>query len=110
MVISGSTKEALKMLAGKLPPEKREKFREAISARLDELSVENTLEGALSGAFVGAILEALPGFELISGIDDCVEVGTALGAWSEHRKSKKVKEERERVANAIRDALNETFS
>jgi len=89
MPISGKTKETLLKLKQRLPADKQDRFVSAIRSRLSDLENENIVYGALFGAAVGALMEALPGVETITGIDDWVEVGAALGAWRGYVKDKK---------------------
>ena len=110
MAIPGETKRALLNMANRIPAERRERFTQAVSVRLDSLQSENTLYGALAGAALGAIMEALPGVETITGIDDWVEVGAALGAWVGYKKDRRQREERERIKIVINEALRETFA
>lgn len=107
MEIPGELKDNLIRLKSKLPPDKQVKFANAIKNRFSELTTGNLAKGALYGAAIGAIFEALPGFETITGIDDCVEVGAALGAWVGSVKDSRIREERDRVKEIIMECLNE---
>ena len=110
MTISYVTREMLLKLKKKLPPEKQGKFASAIASRISELHTDNLVKGALIGAAIGALFEILPGFETLTGIDDCVEVGAALGAWVGNAKDSRLKEERQRVKQTIEECLHEAFS
>jgi uncharacterized protein YcfJ len=109
MAISINTQDMLLKLKERLPPEKRARFANAVASRVSELHTENLMKGALVGAAIGALLEALPGFETLTGIDDCVQVGAALGAWVGNTKDQRVKEERQRVKQVIEECLNEAL-
>lgn len=110
MAIPYATQEMLLNLKGRLPPDKQGKFANAIASRVTELHTENLMKGAVVGAAIGALLEALPGFETITGIDDCVEVGAALGAWVGNTKDQRIKEERQRVKQIIEECLHEALA
>jgi hypothetical protein len=75
-----STKKMLLGLSQRLPPANRQRFAEIISRELDKLGMENTLKFTVTGAAIGVIFEVLP-LDRVTGIDDWVQVGTALGAW-----------------------------
>lgn len=110
MPIAGATKEMLLRLKKRLPADKQDRFVGAIRNRLSDLECENTVYGALLGGALGALMEALPGVETITGIDDWVEVGAALGAWRGYVQDKKEREQREKMVVAIKEALHETFT
>ena len=110
MAISGQTKELLLQLKSRLPADRQAQFASSIRTRLSVFDHEHVVYGTLLGGVLGALMEALPGVETITGIDDWVEVGAALGAWLGYAKDKKEREMRERMVMAMKEALHETFA
>ena len=71
--------------------------------------MENTLKYALIGAAIGAVLEILP-LDTVTGIDDWVEIGAALGAWVGLSIDWKARHERSRARDLILRALREALT
>ena len=103
-----SMKKLLLKLRERLPESCRERFVEIISEEIGKLEMENTLKYALIGAAIGAIFEILP-LDSITGIDDWVEIGAALGAWAGFALDWKAREERQQTKDLILRALKEAM-
>ena len=110
MAITGMMKEMLLRLRSRLPVDRQDRFAGAVRSRIAQMEYENTVKGALVGGAIGAVLEILPGLNTITGIDDWVEVGAALGAWVGHGLDQRDRERREMAANAVREALHEALA
>jgi hypothetical protein len=106
--IPASTKSLLLNLRARLPANCRQRFAEVIARELGKLEMENTLKYAVVGAAIGVIFEILP-LDRITGIDDWVEIGAALGAWTGLALDWKAREERQRTREVILKALQEAL-
>ena len=110
MAIPNEIKETLLNIKSRLPEDRQPIFARAIASRTNELQGENLIKYTVLGGAFGALFEALPGFETISGIDDCVEVGAALGAWVGLAKDFQARQERQRIKTLIEECLNEAMA
>ena len=106
--IPASTKALLLGLRARLPPACRQRFAEVIGREIGKLEMENTLKYAVLGAAIGVIFEILP-LDRITGIDDWVEIGAALGAWTGFALDWKARDERQRTRDVILRALQEAM-
>lgn len=79
MKINEQLKDLLLEIHNRLPPEKRADFAQRIRERFRNLQFHDLAGYTITGALLGAICEILP-LDMITGIDDWVEVGAALGA------------------------------
>ena len=102
--IPTSTKRMLLKLRSRLPSNCQQRFSQVISEELDKLEMDNTLKYAVIGACIGTIFEILP-LDNITGIDDWVEIGAALGAWAGLGLDWRAREERQRTRDTIMRAL-----
>src|SRR4051794_26385796 len=79
MKLTQQIKETLLKIRDKLPPEKQAEFVGRIRERLRGVQVNDLAGYTIAGALVGAVCEILP-LDTITGIDDWVEIGAAVGA------------------------------
>lgn len=106
--IAPETMILLLKLRERFPPERRDAFSRSINTRLDSLTSANTATYALVGALLGAVIDVLPGSGYIS--DDWVEIGAAVGAWAGYVKDRKEREQRERIKDAVMEAIREAMA
>ncbi len=106
--IPTATKQLLLKLRDRLPVNCRQRFVEIIHAELSKLELENTLKYAVIGAAVGAVLEILP-LDNVTGVDDWVEIGAALGAWVGLALDWRAREERNKAKDTVIRALKEAL-
>lgn len=71
-------KSFLVRLKEKVPAEKREEFARNIRAHLEAIEIDDLVGYVIAGSVIGAVLDVLP-LSYISGVDDWVEVGAAIG-------------------------------
>ena len=79
MKINRQLQRLLLRIHDQLSPDQRHEFMQRIRERLNAVEVDDVIGFTIAGAAVGAILEILP-LDTITGIDDWVECGAALGA------------------------------
>jgi hypothetical protein len=106
--IPDDTKDLLLRLRDRFPPERRDAFARSITSRLDSFASTSTASYGLAGALIGAIIDAIPGTGWRS--DDWVEIGAAIGAWVGYSKDRKEREQRERVKQAVEEAIREALA
>ena len=104
MTLTPKVKELLHAVRTKVPPEKRREVVEKLKQRLNAMDLDTTLEGALVGAVIGAILEILP-LSRLTGIDDWVEVGTAIGAFIGHLRERRKRGDRQELLAVVEEEL-----
>src|SRR5882724_11592342 len=78
MKINHDLKAFLVRLKEKVPAAKREEFARNIRAHLEAIEIDELAGYIIAGSVVGAICDLLP-LATITGVDDWVEVGGALG-------------------------------
>jgi hypothetical protein len=104
MKLNDQLKEILMQINAKLPPEKRAEFARRIRERFKTLQIDDLAGYTIAGALVGAVCEALP-LDTITGVDDWVEVGAALGATIGYVVTAKERRTRREVELAIREEV-----
>jgi hypothetical protein len=78
MKLNHDLKAFLVRLKEKVPAEKREEFARNIRTHLEAIEIDDLAGYIIAGALAGAILDVLP-LGYITGVDDWVEVGAAVG-------------------------------
>jgi hypothetical protein len=85
MKINRQLQRVLLKIHDQLGPDQRHEFINRIRDRLNSVEIDDVVGYTIVGSFVGAILEILP-LDTITGIDDWVEAGAAIGAaWGWHK-------------------------
>ena len=110
MKIPPGTKEKLLALRAKLPHDCRDRFVEAVRRNLPSVELENTIGCAILGAMFGAVMEILPGMDRVTGIDDWVEVGAAVGAWVGYARDRRDRDEQKQLHELIEEALRHALA
>ena len=105
MQLNQQLKDMLLKINDTLPPEKRAEFVGRIRQRLSYLQVDDLAGYTVAGALVGAICEILP-LDTVTGIDDWVEVGAALGAAVGYVVTRKERQARKDVEQIIAEEVN----
>ena len=80
MSISMATKQSIADIAKRIPQGKRNEFFSRVKSRLACLDEAPVIGPIIVGALAGAVIEIIPGLESLTGIDDGVEAGAAIGA------------------------------
>ena len=99
MKLNQPLKDLLLKIHGKLPPEKRAEFAARVRERLRYLRFDDLAGYTITGALLGAICEILP-LDFVTGIDDWVEVGAALGATVGYALTKRQRQTRQEIEQA----------
>src|ERR1019366_8340197 len=93
----------------RLPPEKRAEFIGRIRQRLSYLQVDDLAGYTIMGALVGAVCEILP-LDTITGVDDWLEVGAAVGAAVGYVVTRKERQARRDVEQIIAEEVNRALA
>ena len=109
MKLPQQLQELLLRIHHKLPPEKRAEFVGRIRQRLSYLHVDDLAGYTIVGALVGAVCEALP-LDTITGIDDWVELGAALGAAVGYVVTRKERQARKDIEQVIAEEVQRALS
>ena len=104
MKLNDELKEVLLRVREKLPPEKRAQFVRRIRERFTALQIDDLAGYTIAGALVGVVCQALP-LDTITGVDDWVEVGAAVGAAIGYAATAKERQTRKQVELAIREEV-----
>ena len=109
MKLTQQLKDILLMVHDKLPPDKRAEFAARIRLRLQHLQLDDLAGYAIVGALVGAVCEILP-LDTITGIDDWVEVGAALGAAVGYVVTRKERQARHDIEQIIAEEVDRALA
>lgn len=110
MSVTDETKRVIIDAYRKLPMDKAKEFGVRIKNRLKDLDADPVIGYALAGACIGAIIEIVPGMETITGIDDGVASGAAIGGLIGFVKSRNQRDTETKIRNLIREELNDVLS
>ena len=110
MNIPPGTKKKLLALRARLPENCRDRFVAAVRRNMPSVELENTIGCAILGAMFGAIMEILPGMDRVTGIDDWVEVGAAVGAWVGYARDRRDHDEQKQLHELIEEALRHALA
>ena len=109
MQLNPQLKDMLLKINGTLPPEKRAQFVGCIRERLTYLQVDDLAGYTIMGALVGAVCEILP-LHTVTGVDDWVEVGAAVGAAVGYVVTRKERQARKDVEQIIAEEVNRALA
>lgn len=111
MKLTQHLKDTLLRMHRRLPPDRQDEFVRRIRERLRHVQVDDLAGYTIIGALIGAIGEILP-LDTVTGIDDWVEVGAALGATIGYsitgRERQARKEAEDAIIEEVQHALSET--
>ena len=110
MNIPPGTKKKLLALRARLPHDCRDRFVAAVRRNMPSVELENTIGCAILGAMFGAVMEILPGMDRVTGIDDWVEVGAAVGAWVGYARDRRDHDEKQQLHELIEEALRHALA
>ena len=110
MNIPPGTKAKLLALRARLPENCRDRFVAAVRRNMPSVELENTIGCAILGAMFGAVMEILPGMDRVTGIDDWVEVGAAVGAWVGYARDRRDHDEKQELQQLIEEALRHALA
>src|SRR6266571_4706611 len=104
MKLNDQLRDILLKINEKLPPEKRAEFVGRIRERFRSLQIDDLAGYTIAGAMVGVVCDVLP-LDTITGVDDWVEVGAALGAAIGYVATAKERQARKQFELAIREEV-----
>jgi hypothetical protein len=109
MTIPTETKELLLRLRDRIPPEKRDAFVAAVSARLGELVTKNTVYFTLLGALIGHLLNHLP---LVGPLTEhhATEIGGFIGVWVGMTKDHEERKQRQTIQSIVQEAIHHALA
>jgi hypothetical protein len=108
--MKSETQNLLRSIKKRLSKDKQEAFASGIRARIAEvdaiMDTQTVAQCTIYGMFTGGLLDLIPGFETIAGVDGFVDIGAALGAFIGLAKSEKERKAREQLRQIIVEELN----
>ena len=104
MKINSELKAFLLRLKERVPPEKRDEFAKNIRAKLEAIEIDDLAGYVIAGSAIGAVCELLP-LDTITGVDDWVEVGAALGGLVGYVRTAQQRRMRRELQDAIEQEL-----
>lgn len=104
MKINRELQRLLLKIHDKLGPDQRHEFLQRIRNRLTAIETDDVVGFTIVGAFVGALCEILP-LDTITGIDDWVETGAALGASWGYLNGQRRKQSTREIERIIQEEL-----
>jgi hypothetical protein len=109
MKINSDLKAFLLRLKEKVPAEKREEFCRNIRTHLEAIEIDDLAGYIIAGSVVGAICELLP-LDTITGVDDWVEVGAALGGLVGYVRTSQQRRLRKELQQVIEQELRNALA
>lgn len=109
MKLPQQLKELLLRIHHQLPRDKQAEFAGRIRERLRGLQVDDLAGFTIAGALLGAVCEILP-LDTLTGIDDWVEVGAALGATLGYVLTRRERRARHDVEQAILEEVEHVLA
>lgn len=109
MKINKELKRLLMRLKERVPAEKREQFARNIRTHLEAVEIDSLTGGVIAGSLVGALCEALP-LDTLTGIDDWVEIGAALGGFVGYGRTAHQRKMRQQIEAVIQKELRHVLS
>lgn len=104
MKITNEVQRFLLRVKSIIPVEKQEQFARNIRVHFEKLAMDDLAGCTIAGALLGSLCEILP-LDTLTGIDDWVEVGAALGAWVGYARSSKEREVRKQIQEIIEEEI-----
>lgn len=109
MNINSDLKALLVRLKQRIPPEKREEFASNIRTHLEAIEIDDLAGYIIAGSVVGAICELLP-LDTITGVDDWVEIGAALGGLVGYVRTSQQRRLRKQLQEIIEQELRNALA
>lgn len=109
MKINSELKRLLVRLKERVPAAKREQFTRNIRAHLESIEIDSLTGCVIAGSLVGAICEALP-LDTLTGIDDWVEIGAALGGFVGYGRTAHQRKMRQQIEAVIQKELRHVLT
>ena len=109
MKINTELKAFLVRLNQRIPVEKREEFARNIRTHLEAIEIDDLAGFVIAGSVVGAICELLP-LDTITGVDDWVEIGAALGGLVGYVRTSQQRRMRKQMQDIIEQELRHALA
>ena len=109
MKINGQLKALLVRLKEKLPPEKREEFARNMRTHLEAIEIDDLAGFVIAGSVAGAFCELLP-LDVITGVDDWVEIGAAVGGLVGYARTSQQRRLRKQLQEVIEQELRNALA
>jgi hypothetical protein len=87
-----------------VPQEKQEQFARNIRLHFEAVEMDDLAGCTIAGALLGSLCEILP-LDVLTGVDDWVEIGAALGAWIGYARSSKERQIRREIQTIIEEEV-----
>jgi hypothetical protein len=108
MKLTHELKEQLLGAHERLPRDKKAEFVRRIRLRFQALQVNDLMGYTIMGALIGAICELLP-LDTVTGVDDWVQVGAALGATIGYTRTSRERQARREAEQIIAEEVQRAF-
>jgi hypothetical protein len=92
-----------------VPPHKQQQFATNLRLQLDKLVFDDITGCVIAGALLGSLCEILP-LDTLTGIDDWVEIGAALGAWAGYARSSRERAMRKELQRIIEEEMRHALA
>lgn len=109
MKINSELRTLLMRLKERVPVERREEFARNIRAHLENIEMDSLTGCVVAGSVAGALCEALP-LDTITGIDDWVEIGAAVGGFIGYGSTARQRRTRHQIQAIINRELRHVFA
>jgi hypothetical protein len=109
MKLTHDLESFLLRIRGILPANKREQFSRNIRIHFEKLAMDDLAGCTIAGALLGSAAELLP-LDMITGVDDWVEIGASLGAWVGYARSSKERQIRREIQRIIDEEVRSALA
>ena len=92
-----------------VPPDKQQQFARNIRFQLENLAFDDLAGCTIAGALLGSLCELLP-LDVLTGVDDWVEIGAALGAWVGYARSSRERQMRKDLQRIIEEEMKDVLA
>lgn len=109
MKLASDLERFLVRVKGILPSDKREQFARNIRLHFEKLTMDDMAGCTIAGALLGSAAELLP-LDVVTGVDDWVEIGAALGAWVGYARSSRERQLRKEIQRIIDEEVRSALA
>lgn len=109
MKINTELKAFLVRLKERVLAEKREEFARNIRTHLEAIEIDDLAGFVIAGSVAGAFCELLP-LDVITGVDDWVEIGAAVGGLIGYARTSQQRRLRKQLQEVIEQELRHALA
>lgn len=109
MKINRELKNLLMRLKERIPAEKRAQFTRNIRTHLEAIEMDDLTGCVIAGSVLGAVCELLP-LDTITGVDDWVEIGAAVGGLVGYGRTARQRRTRQQIQAIIEKELRHVLA